>query len=677
MTTTIKLKNGTGVPTAGALVQGEPAFDLTNKRLYTENAGGTVIEVGTNPSTLSVTGAATVGSTLGVTGAAIFSSTVAGAFNGTLGATTPASVAATTLSTTGDISLPDGAKAIFGAGSDLQIYHTGTNSTLVDSGTGTFYIAGTDIVFLDGTLSERYADFTFEGAAQLYHDNAAKLATTATGIDVTGTVTADGLTVDGTGAFSGAVTLNNAVPQLTLSNTSGTTKNNQLIYSDTGGILWRVGTDVSTNNNTNAYEIYQEGAGTRFTIAASGNVGIGTSSPQEKTHSAGRILSTTQYGSPTQRIGTSIGENGNTRADIDFRRWTGAAANHGVGMIDVADTGVMAFYTDSKTSNTPATTERMRIDASGNVGIGTSTLTGGNTILNLSRTGSGVGCNMQFANSHNGAFYVGLAGNTSGDAILHSVDGTAGMAFGTNNTERMRIDASGNVRIGTTTNYGTEKFTVAGTVSVSDGTYPYLNLRLGTGSHVESLGAYQDLIVGTTGASASTIFKTADTERMRLDASGNLLVGCTTLPSSSVKGAAFLSSADQGRLYVSADSTAARDLAYFINPNGVIGTITTTSSSTAYNTSSDERLKENITDANDAGDKIDAIKVRQYDWKTDGSHQDYGMVAQELMIVAPEAVHQPEDPDQMMGVDYSKLVPMMLKEIQSLRARISQLEGAN
>jgi hypothetical protein len=59
MTTTIKLKNGTGVPTSGALVQGEPAFDLTNKRLYTENAGGTVIEVGTNPSTLTVIGGTT------------------------------------------------------------------------------------------------------------------------------------------------------------------------------------------------------------------------------------------------------------------------------------------------------------------------------------------------------------------------------------------------------------------------------------------------------------------------------------------------------------------------------------------------------------------------------------------------------------------------------------------
>ncbi len=58
MATTIKLKNGSGVPTASDLVQGEPAFDLTNKRLYTEDSGGTVIEVGTNPSTLSINGTA-------------------------------------------------------------------------------------------------------------------------------------------------------------------------------------------------------------------------------------------------------------------------------------------------------------------------------------------------------------------------------------------------------------------------------------------------------------------------------------------------------------------------------------------------------------------------------------------------------------------------------------------
>ena len=58
MATTIKLKNGSGAPAASDLVQGEPAFDLTNKRLYTEDSGGTVIEVGTNPSTLSINGTA-------------------------------------------------------------------------------------------------------------------------------------------------------------------------------------------------------------------------------------------------------------------------------------------------------------------------------------------------------------------------------------------------------------------------------------------------------------------------------------------------------------------------------------------------------------------------------------------------------------------------------------------
>jgi len=69
MASTIKLKNGTGVPLVGDLVQGEPAFDLTNKRLYTEDASGAVIEVGTNPSTLSVTGAATFGGAVDIGGA--------------------------------------------------------------------------------------------------------------------------------------------------------------------------------------------------------------------------------------------------------------------------------------------------------------------------------------------------------------------------------------------------------------------------------------------------------------------------------------------------------------------------------------------------------------------------------------------------------------------------------
>ena len=109
--------------------------------------------------------------------------------------------------------------------------------------------------------------------------------------------------------------------------------------------------------------------------------------------------------------------------------------------------------------------------------------------------------------------------------------------------------------------------------------------------------------------------------------------------------------------------------------NGVsVGTISTASGATAYNTSSDQRLKDNIEDADDAGELIDAIQVRQFDWRSDGVHQRFGMVAQELHAIAPEAVSTPEDPDEMMGVDYSKLVPMLIKEVQTLRSRVAQLE---
>jgi hypothetical protein len=87
------------------------------------------------------------------------------------------------------------------------------------------------------------------------------------------------------------------------------------------------------------------------------------------------------------------------------------------------------------------------------------------------------------------------------------------------------------------------------------------------------------------------------------------------------------------------------------------------------------RLKENIQDAAPASALIDAIQVRQFDWKSDGSHQRYGFIAQELVTVAPEAVHAPADPDEMMAVDYSKLVPLLVKELQSLRARVAQLES--
>lgn len=116
-------------------------------------------------------------------------------------------------------------------------------------------------------------------------------------------------------------------------------------------------------------------------------------------------------------------------------------------------------------------------------------------------------------------------------------------------------------------------------------------------------------------------------------------------------------------------------MAFFHGTNQV-GVIYRQDNAVVYSTASDQRLKTNIQDAEEAGSTIDAIQVRQFDWKSDGSHQDFGMIAQELYEVAPEAVAKPNNPESMMSVDYSKLVPMLVKEIQSLRQRVEQLENS-
>jgi hypothetical protein len=208
-----------------------------------------------------------------------------------------------------------------------------------------------------------------------------------------------------------------------------------------------------------------------------------------------------------------------------------------------------------------------------------------------------------------------------------------------------------------------------------DGAYK----RIATGtaaSYIQNSGIH----IWTSDVSGTGDVGFTPTEAMRIDASGNLLVARTT-DNNAVAGVTLSNvgivkaTRTDWSLLLNRIGSTSGSLALFQYDGGTVGSISVTASATAYNTSSDQRLKENIADADDAGSKIDAIQVRKFDWKADGSHQDYGMVAQELLEVAPEAVSAPEDPEEMMGVDYSKLVPMMLKEIQSLRARVATLEG--
>jgi len=103
-----------------------------------------------------------------------------------------------------DILFPDNAKILLGAGSDLEIYHSGSHSYINDAGTGNLYLAGDNLALTSAGTSESYLQAVKDGAVTLYHDNSAKIATTSVGATVTGTLIA---TTDTDTSNTGSVTL--------------------------------------------------------------------------------------------------------------------------------------------------------------------------------------------------------------------------------------------------------------------------------------------------------------------------------------------------------------------------------------------------------------------------------------------------------------------------------------
>jgi hypothetical protein len=188
--------------------------------------------------TLGVTGVATLASLVATTAdinagtidntviggtTAAAGSFTTGAFSSTLGVTGVSTLAAMTATTgafsgeiaaNGGIALGDSDKATFGAGDDLQIYHDGLNSYIDDTGTGDLFIRAENNLFLKRMyVDETYLQGAVNGAVTLYYNGSTKLATTNTGIDVTGTVTADGLITNtaGTSNFIAGVNAGNSI----------------------------------------------------------------------------------------------------------------------------------------------------------------------------------------------------------------------------------------------------------------------------------------------------------------------------------------------------------------------------------------------------------------------------------------------------------------------------------
>ena len=363
-------------------------------------------------------------------------------------------------STSADFTFGDNDKAIFGAGSDLQIYHDGSNSYITDEGTGSLLIGAENFYLRSpvGAAEEYMIRAIKDAQVDLYYNNSLKLATTSTGIDVTGTVTADGLTFDQALANptnSTATVYNQSGVGPTFSGyknefRTGSTPVSRMEISNNG--------DISFYEDTGTTPKFFWDASQESLAVGAGSLnlsGVGTNSQ----NSVITLQGTNQFRGILELASqTGVSSSGSPAGEIrifDAGNLVGKIAGLGTDSTN-HDDGDLQF----STSSGGTLSERMRIDSSGNVGIGTSSPV---RPLNI-KTSDSISATLY----HNGSsgttatdgFFVGTSAL---DAVLWNYENGT-MQFATNNTERMRIDSSGNLLVGTT---DTDPYTTSTTSGIS------------------------------------------------------------------------------------------------------------------------------------------------------------------------------------------------------------------
>jgi hypothetical protein len=278
------------------------------------------------------------------------------------------------------------------------------------------------------------------------------------------------------------------------------------------------------------------------------------------------------------------------------------------------------------------------------------------------------------------------------------------------------VDSSGNVGIGTSSpsanlDVASSNATIHLT-DTDDTTYAEIRNNGGTFTIASDEGA--------AAANSSINFKVDGSEAMRIDSSGNLLVGTTSPTTTGVGGATFYPTSYNRTIFSLGSTTTlpGAELLWFYNPNGKVGRIETNANSTSYVTTSDYRLKTDVQQMTGASARVQALNPVNFEWLSDGSRVD-GFLAHEAQEVAPEAVSGTKDamrdeeyevtaaieatydddgneltpavdavmgtrsvPD-YQGIDQSKLVPLLtaalqeaLAKIDTMETRLSALEGA-
>jgi len=374
-----------------------------------------------------------------------------------------------------------------------------------------------------------------------------------------------------------------------------------------------------------------------------------------------------------------------------------------------------------------STIEAMRIDfsAGGAVGIGTSSPTGIHSQAKVLELSGGDGGDLIIGNNsssntssgqHIGAIafknidtslgtaphYAGIrceATDSSGNMDLRFYTGTANLE---SDSPQVTINDSGKVGIatgslgiaisealtiagaGTSTSQARIKFSKADSCSTGND-FARIIFNNSANTDLASIGCVS--MNGNTESGLAFNAGGGNTERIRIDNSGNLIIGATgafTSGSSNTGGSGTLMIArDAERCLIMKRSSGNGEVVNFLRggTTNPVGTISITTSSTSYNTSSDYRLKENVVTDWDATARLKQLKPSRFNFKTDKDTTVDGFLAHEVESIVPEAITGIKDAVDKDGnleaqqIDLSKLVPLLVKTVQELESRIATLEA--
>jgi len=440
--------------------------------------------------------------------------------------------------------------------------------------------------------------------------------------------------------------------------------------------------------------LFVANAAERMRIDSSGNVGIGSSAPTQKLFSAVDstlpIPTSASMGSSTSGVANGIGIH-NTNNSAQYSGLTLETKTTNASRWLIANEWKSNFNGDlvfRSRIDGSSSSEILRLKSDGKVGIGT---TSPSTNLDISSGGDAT-INLKASGQSNG---LQLSQLTSDGGSSISATNNNYLKFSTNATERMRITSAGVVGIGTSSPHSISNLHVADTyanepmirIETSDGGNKRLDLYVSGGhGYITATQSAQDLNFATR---TNLIFKTnTSSERMRIDSSGNLLVAKTSTTrvasGAEIRPTGFgRFTRDQANPLELVRTTNDGEAIKFYKDNTNVGNISVTASSTSYNTSSDYRLKENVDYTFDATTRLKQLKPARFNFIADADTTVDGFIAHEVSSVVPEAITGTKDAvdengnPEYQGIDQSKLVPLLVKTIQELEARITALEANN